>query len=125
GISVVNSEIVPLPKQVQRSLAFLPGKWDLEMRHDVRSSNDFRRQVWTTFTREFFPAHPWLGRGFGFRSQWAQASVYKYDPNANYQSVEVGNIHNGFLSCLDAFGIIGTIFFVLWNLRLLTRTLKV
>ncbi len=39
--------------------------------------------------------------------------------------VEVGNIHNGLFASLDAIGIVGTIFFVIWNLRLLARTFRV
>lgn len=125
GLSVLNSEFVRLPKQVQRSLAFLPGDWDAEMRADVRASNDFRTQIWTTFTREFFPARPWLGRGFGFKSEWGRVLAYRTDVEANRQNVETGNIHNGFLSCLDSFGVVGTFFFVLWNLSLLRRSLRV
>jgi hypothetical protein len=125
ALSVLNSEFVRLPRQVQRSLAFLPGNWDSEMRRDVEGSNDFRRQVWTTFTREFFPAHPWIGRGFGFKSEWGRIRTNRSEVEANRQNVETGNVHNGFLSCLDAFGIIGTIFFVLWNLSLLRRSLGV
>jgi hypothetical protein len=125
GLSVLNSEVIHLPKQVQRSLAFLPGKWDAEMAGDAAASNNFRTQTWTVWTREYFPLHPWLGRGFGFRSQWAQQS--RYNPTAvDYrQTVEVGNIHNGFFASLDAFGVIGTAAFVIWNLRLLARALQV
>src|SRR5262249_8154443 len=32
---------------------------------------------------------------------------------------------NGFLASLDSMGIVGTLFFVIWNLRLLVRTLQV
>jgi hypothetical protein len=39
--------------------------------------------------------------------------------------VETGNIHNGFFSTVDCFGIFGTIFFVIWNFRLLARTFQV
>jgi O-antigen ligase len=124
GLSVVNSEVVHLPKQVQRSLTFVPGKWDAEMSRDAASSNDFRREVWTLWKRELFPAHPWLGRGFGFSSEWGKGSVYRHDPNANRQMVETGNIHNGFLATLDSLGIIGAIFFIIWNLRLLARILR-
>jgi hypothetical protein len=124
GLSVVNSEIVHLPKQVQRSLTFVPGKWDAEMSRDAASSNDFRREVWTLWKRELFPAHPWLGRGFGFSSEWGKGSVHRHDPNANRQMVETGNIHNGFLATLDSLGIAGTIFFIIWNLRLLARILR-
>jgi hypothetical protein len=125
AVSVINSEFVTLPKQVQRSLTFLPGKWDPDMVMDANASNDFRRQVWTLWLRDYFPAQPFFGRGFGFKSQWAEKSVYEYNPNSNRQAIETGNIHNGFLAALDCFGIIGTFFFVIWNFRLLVRTFKV
>ena len=125
GLSFINSEVVPLPKQVQRGLAFLPGKWDPLMARDAASSNQFRELVWSTWTREYFPVHPWLGRGFGFNSRWGEISVYKNDPYATIQVIETGNIHNGFLASLDTFGIVGTIFFVIWNLRLLGQALQV
>ena len=125
ALSVVNSEFIPLPKQVQRSLAFIPGKWDVEMAQDVDASNDFRGRIWTIWAREYFPVHPIIGRGFGFRSDWAKMSVYRKDPYADVQMVETGNIHNGLLSTLDAFGVVGTIFFVIWNFRILVRTFQV
>src|SRR5499427_1976511 len=125
GISVINSTVVPLPRQIQRSLTFLPGEWDSEMLSDAADSNQFRKQVWTTWEREYFPKQPWLGRGFGFKSQWGQRSVYKSDIYDSVWTVETGNIHNGFLASLDSMGIVGTLFFVIWNLRLLVRTLQV
>ena len=125
GLSFLNSQLVTLPKQVQRSLTFLPGKWDAQMQLDAAASNDFRKQVWTIWTREYFPVHPWFGRGFGFRSEAVTRSVEKYDPYENKLAVEVGNVHNGFFSTVDAFGIIGAIFFVAWNLRILARTFSV
>jgi O-antigen ligase len=125
GLSFINSELVTLPKQVQRALAFVPGKWDPEMARDAASSNQFRQLVWSTWTREYFPVHPWLGRGFGFNSRWGERSVYREDPYATIEVIETGNIHNGFLASLDTFGIVGTIFFVIWNLRLLAQALRV
>jgi hypothetical protein len=125
GLSVLNSQFLTLPKQIQRSLAFVPGNWDIEMKQDAASSNDFRRRVWMLWTREYFPVHPWLGRGFGFRSQWAENAISESNPYKDVQTVEVGNIHNGFLAALDAFGIIGTTFFIIWNIRLIARTFRV
>src|SRR5262249_54651827 len=125
GISAINSTVVSLPRQIQRSLTFLPGEWDSEMLSDAADSNQFRKQVWTTWEREYFPKHPWLGRGFGFKSEWAQKSTYKSDIYDSVWTVETGNIHNGFLASLDSMGIVGTLFFVIWNLRLLVRTLQV
>lgn len=125
ALSFINSDVFRLPKQVQRGLAFLPGKWDVDMARDAAASNDFRRRVWTLWMHDYFPAHPWLGRGFGFRRDWAKPLAY--DPKAiDYRAtVEVQNIHNGLFAALDTFGIVGTIFFVLWNLRILARTFRV
>jgi hypothetical protein len=124
ALSLINSQVVQLPKQIQRGLAFLPGHWDADMAGDVRASNDFRKRIWTTWAHDYFPVQPWLGRGFGFKSQWASPSVYRYNPNWDLQTVETGNIHNGLFATLDAFGIIGTIFFIIWNLRLLARAVR-
>lgn len=125
GLSFLNSEVIHLPKQVQRSLSFLPGKWDADMQQDAIASNDFRKQAWSVFTSEYFALHPWLGRGFGFRNEWAERSVYRPTAVDYRQTVEVGDIHNGFLASLDTFGVIGTAAFVIWNLRLLAKALKI
>jgi hypothetical protein len=129
AISIVNSEILPLPKQVQRSLAFLPGRWDADMKFDSEASNDFRKRVWHLWQQQYFPQHPLIGRGFGFKSEFAKnatgTGTQENNPNWDLEAVEVGNIHNGFFSSVDAIGIIGTVFFVFWNLRILRRTFSV
>ena len=90
------------------------------------NSNDFRRRVWTLWAREYFPVHPWLGRGFGFRkSEWAKPNALNPKGIDYRATVEVQNIHNGLFAAVDTFGIVGTIFFVLWNLRILARTFRV
>jgi hypothetical protein len=125
SLSTVNSQFFHLPKQIQRGLAFLPGKWDVDMALNAEASNDFRRRLWSLWMKDYFPAHPWLGRGFGFRSEWAKQSVLHPMAIDYQQTVEVGNIHNGLFAAVDAFGIVGTIFFVVWNLRILARTFRV
>jgi O-antigen ligase len=110
---------------MQRSLAFVPGKWDPEMASDAASSNDFRQSVWTLWRREYFPVHPWLGRGFGFRSDWSKVSLQDQSLYGTQVAVETGNMHNGFFASLDAFGILGTLFFVIWNGRLFVKTFRV
>ncbi|CAN5377464.1 hypothetical protein BH20VER3_BH20VER3_02640 [soil metagenome] len=125
GLSFINSSVVPLPKSMQRALVFVPGNWDAEMRKDAAASNDFRVHVWSTFLKDYFPQHPWIGRGFGFRPEWTEDSLFIAKAVDYQQWVEVGNIHNGSLASLDALGIIGTIFFAIWNIRLLFQTLQV
>ena len=126
ALSAVNSQFIHLPKQIQRGLAFFPGAWDADMARDAAASNDFRRRIWTLWANAYFPAQPWLGRGFGFRSEWSQRSIYTYRGATDYpQMVETGNLHNGLFAALDTFGIVGTIFFVAWNVRLLIQTFRV
>ncbi len=103
----------------------MPGKWDAEMAQNAAASNDYRLKVWTLWAHQYFPAHPWLGRGFGFKSEWSKPSTYKPTAIDYLQEVEVGNTHNGLFATLDTFGIVGTTFFVIWNLRILARTFRI
>jgi hypothetical protein len=124
ALSLINSEIVRLPKQMQRSLAFFPGKWDPEMVSDATASNDFRANTWTLWQQQYFPAHPWFGRGFGFNPEYAKPSVFLNAGSDYRMNVEVGDIHNGLFASVDAFGIIGTVFFAIWNIGLLVRIFR-
>ena len=124
SLSFINAQIVGLPKQVQRSLSFLPGEWDPDMLADANASNDFRSNTWSLWRQEYFPAQPWFGRGFGFRRQWATQSVY-IDTGSDYKmNVEVGNLHNGLFAAVDALGIIGAAFFIGWSVSLLFRIFR-
>jgi len=123
ALSAINSEFVHLPKQIQRGLAFLPGEWDADMMRSATASNDFRQRIWTIWRKDYFPSQPWLGRGFGFKSDWGKNY---YSTAVDYrQMVETGNLHNGLFAAVDTFGIVGTVFFVIWNLRLLVQTFRV
>jgi hypothetical protein len=125
ALSVVNSQVFHLPKQIQRGLAFLPGDWDADMANNAAGSNEFRRRLWKLWTEDYFPAQPWFGRGFGFRSEWGKASIATYRKAVDYhQMVETGSIHNGLFAAVDAVGIVGTVFFIIWNLRLFLRTFR-
>jgi hypothetical protein len=125
ALSFINSDVVRLPKQMQRALASLPGKWDADMAQDAAASNDFRLETWGVWIHDYFPVHPWLGRGFGFRREWAKPNALNPKGLEYRAAVEVQNIHNGLFAAVDTFGIVGTIFFVIWNLRILARTFRV
>lgn len=124
GLSFVNSDVVRLPKQVQRALIFMPGDWDADMALDAEASNDFRRRVWKLWRQEYFTKQPILGRGFGFRNEWVQEDVDRRGGADYQQMVETGNIHNGFYAALDAVGILGTLFFIAWTFQLLWRAVR-
>ena len=126
ALSTINSQVFHLPKQIQRGLAFFPGGWDADMANDAAGSNEFRLRTWELWAKDYFPSQPWFGRGFGFKREFSKMSISQSVGGIDYrQMVETGNIHNGLFATLDAVGIVGTIFFVVWNLRLLTRTFRV
>jgi hypothetical protein len=125
GLSEINAKVFQLPRQVQRGLAFFPGHWDADMARDAAASNDFRQRVWKLWMNDYFPEHPLIGRGFGFKSEWSKQSVY-YGGAIDYERmVETGNLHNGLFAAVDALGITGAIFFILWNLWILRETFRV
>jgi O-antigen ligase len=122
-LPVVNN-MIPLPKQVQRGLVFLPGNWDPDMVQDADASNQFRINIWTAFLKYFFPEHPWIGRGFGFDPSIIGYQNYnsnKGDMNWDITCVATGSLHNGFFSVVDSVGVIGTFFFVAWHIVLIRR----
>lgn len=124
GLSFFNSYIAPLPRAMQRSLTFIPGKWDSIAKEDADDSNKWRGEIWDMWMRDYFPQHPWVGRGYGFRSEWGEPSVLHYRPADNRAAIEVGNVHNGLFSALDNVGIVGTIFFIVWSIGVFIRILK-
>jgi hypothetical protein len=125
GLSEINANVFQLPRQVQRGLAFFPGHWDVDTARDATASNDFRQRVWKLWGSDYFPEHPLIGRGFGFKSEWSKQSVY-YGGAIDYERmVETGNLHNGLFATLDAVGITGAIFFIIWNLWILVQTFGV
>jgi len=129
-IMVLQTVGVPIPKQVQRGLTFLPGGWDADVVLDAGGSMDFRGEIWDMWKETQFPQHPILGRGFGLSSDQMMATqpfttVMDIGASISYARNEAfvisGNIHNGFYSVIDRFGIIGLIFFTLWTSVVLWR----
>lgn len=127
---LIQSMGIALPKQVQRGLTWLPGDWDRAVVADAAGSLDFRDQVWELWKQIEFPKHPLLGRGFGISSEQMMATqpyiqeggggiVASYARNEAF--VVSGNIHNGFYSVIDRFGIVGLIFFTLWTAVVIWR----
>jgi hypothetical protein len=124
-LTAIHATAIKLPKQMQRTLTFLPGDWDMDIARDARASNEFRETIWKMWWHDYFPRWPLIGRGFGFRSEWTKTSIYIPTGTDYQQMVEVGNIHNGLFASLDAIGIIGTVFFVGWSIQLFIRAARV
>lgn len=107
-----------MPLAAQRSLVFLPGKWDPMVVQSAKGSDEFRFETWEKWERDYFSKNPFFGRGFGFPVSARQDIWGNYDIAMNKTLRDslllVGELHNGFISVVDRVGVIGTFFFLLW-----------
>lgn len=123
-ISWINSSVYTLPQGIQRGLVWIPGTWDENLKIDAAGSDDFRWKVWAYWAQNKFPEAPFFGRGLAVPYQEilenieAVAAIDSETGNtiSTYADRELsftvtGNLHNGFLSVVDRFGIIGSFCF--------------
>jgi O-antigen ligase len=126
-LPLVHSHLIPLPKQAQRALVFLPGEWDRAMVEDANNSNEFRLGVWNMWYAREFPKHPWLGRGIGYSgAEYDYIQQYRMGSREDvYEAfVYIQQLHNGFLSTIDTIGVIGGMIFIPWCLVQLVRAVR-
>jgi len=107
-----------MPLGAQRSLVFLPGKWDPAAVSSAKGSDDFRFETWEKWDKAHFKEKPLLGRGFGFSASVMGDIMGAYDRRDDYLLRQTllltGELHNGFLSVVDRVGIVGAVFFSIW-----------
>ena len=136
-VAVLHLAGVQLPAAVQRGLTMVPGvDWDEAAAVDANNSLEFREQVREVWIKQQFVKHPLLGRGFGLHPEDMMATMpYISDEIGGYSEtmlslskysrdeafVVSGNLHLGFFSAIDRFGLIGAICFVSWTLVALRR----
>jgi hypothetical protein len=113
-----------LPLVVQRSLSFLPGKFNWVARESASATVEWRVGMW----RDVLPEVPkclFKGKGWGIDARDFYTTVEMgegVEPLAG--TILVGNYHNGPLSILIPFGLYGMIAFVWFliaGLRVLHR----
>lgn len=128
---------VQLPVTVQRGLVWVPGAgWDEAASADATGSNEFRYEVWELWRRTEFVKHPLLGRGFGLNYEDMIATLpYTSEESGGYTGTALmlskysrneafvvsGNIHHGFYSSIDRFGLVGGLCFLLWTIFAIRR----
>lgn len=124
---------IKLPVTIQRGLVWVPGAgWDEAATADATGSDEFRGEVWDLWLKTEFPRHPILGRGFGlnyedmiatmpFLSEEGAGTAWLSKYNRNEAFVVSGNVHHGFFSTVDRFGLIGGLCFIFWTFYMLRR----
>lgn len=130
GITLLGSInlISPLPPNVQRSLAFLPGTWDERYKKDTEVSNEWRYDIWReVLLTDRWIKNKWLGDGLGFSAaelaaqinsrEGARAGISGFD--AHRESILVsGDYHSGPVQTVRVIGYLGLVALVLAQIRL-------
>jgi hypothetical protein len=108
--------IINLPLSIQRTLSFLPGKWDQVAVSEAVGSTEWRLQIWKIMLSENrFIANKLLGDGFGF--SYAQLRIMETHRFSSGDSsledyIIVGNVHSGPLSAIRYVGYVGLAIFM-------------
>lgn len=131
GILVVGQSegLLKLPVAVQRSMAFLPGKWDPDVVRSAEASNDFRKNIADIYRREELKKTFWIGNVLSFNQQDVDSLVQTsaiYDREDALWNTRAfiarKEFHVGWVSLIDAVGIIGGAAFVIFGLALVYTT---
>jgi hypothetical protein len=126
GGAVMLPQAEKLPMMVQRSLSFLPGKFDLATREGAQGSVDWRLEMWRQVLPDV-PKHLFRGKGWGIDAREFFTTIELGEAGNLAGMILAGDYHNGPLSVLMPFGIYGAIafiWFLIAGLRVLHRNWK-
>lgn len=64
----LQGSVIQLPLNIQRTLSFLPGDWNMEAIRDAESSTEWRIEIWKKVwdSRNRYIENWWFGDGFGY-----------------------------------------------------------
>ncbi|MBI3878615.1 MAG: hypothetical protein HY301_00925 [Verrucomicrobia bacterium] len=105
-----------LPDSMQRSLSFLPGRWDPVVVSSAQASTDFRAQIQELYLEKYALLNPWLGSGYKMMTR--DVGQFGDRPLGTSSEEMEGYIrskdfHIGWISVYDTVGIVGGLAF-LW-----------
>jgi hypothetical protein len=107
--------ILELPRSIQRSLSFLPGRWDPVAVGEARHSTQWRVEMWKIMlTEDKYIDSKWLGDGFGMSKR--QLAIMQSTRRTGLEGQEdflvIGNVHSGPLSTIRYAGYVGFAIFM-------------
>lgn len=112
----IQGTIVNLPRPVQRTLSFLPGKWDPVAIGEARHSTQWRVEMWKIIlTEDKYIDSKWLGDGFGMskRQLAIMSSSRRIGADGQEDFLVLGNVHSGPISTIRYAGYVGLAIFML------------
>lgn len=116
GLSMIHEDHplnIDIPISIQRSLSFLPGKWDPEVIQSAEGSNEFRQNIIRVYKQEYLYKSPWIGNGFAqnINEVATYVELSKKDTFDRYYQAKAfivtKSFHTGWISLYDAVGLIG------------------
>jgi hypothetical protein len=132
-LSLGNGTLFELPLAAQRTLSFLPGKWDQTAVIDAQASIDWRVDMWATVLKEDrWIRNKYFGDGFGF----TRIELAIMEAAAEGESGFIGGMqqeafmingvfHHGPLSTIRFVGVVGLVLFYSLILLLVFRVVKI
>ncbi|MCF7668902.1 MAG: hypothetical protein K9N48_03895 [Verrucomicrobia bacterium] len=103
-----------LPLTVQRSLTFLPLKFDRTVQKDAKGTMDWRLEMWAVVFPKV-PNYLLMGKGFSFDGMdyYLTRQAVRSNQVKSYEDTLIsGNYHHGFLTLVIPFGIWGVLTFL-------------
>ena len=110
---VLSSYVVELPRAIQRSFSFLPGKWDAYAVAEAEHSTQWRIFMWKEMLlTDRYIENKWLGDGFGFTQQQYELMMTQ----AGQEQVQenfliVGEVHSGPITAIRFVGYLGLLLY--------------
>ena len=112
-----NNVLFDLPKNIQRTLSFLPGNWDAVAVAEGKESTDWRLYMWKqALLTDRYIENKLLGDGFGIKkTDYAIMSYYAQHgtmEDARENLMIVGNFHSGPVTSIRYVGFIGLVLYL-------------
>jgi len=108
--------VFDLPFSVQRSLSFLPARWNPTAKGAAEASTEWRVEMWKQMLlTDRYIENKWLGDGFGFTRQQLQRMIALSnagDAEGQESFMLQGGVHSGPISAIRYVGYVGLILFV-------------
>jgi hypothetical protein len=116
---LMQGTVLHLPGSIQRSLSFLPGKWDTDVLADANYSKQWRFEMWERMLKtDRYIENKWLGDGFGLSAMQLQQSQTAVANNSAEQIQESflisGIVQSGPVSTIRFVGYIGLFIFMVF-----------
>ncbi len=130
-IIALQGTVINMPPAMQRTLSFLPAKWDQSVIENAQDSNDWRLEIWQNVwsSGHKYINNWWFGDGFGMtRTQLKEAGQYAQEAQENL--TVAGDYHSLPLSAIHTVGYVGFVIFLVlyfaiaWESSLLISACK-